>query len=211
MKNRARRPLPTKHLIFHVWMIICVGIAAFILLDNTNKTPSATTLVCIITAIIVYWAIELRILRRGVTSRLWREHVLNPEVNRMSVAVVVRSIELGFVFMMFIGWFLLAGGLMFDSTGSSSTHDWVRAILHAVQSAGLQTNRQYTAVGRSGVILTTLSSLAGLIFAGVWVAIFLSDFSLVFGKGETLIQRRVAFRNGRHRTSRLSRTRRGRR
>jgi hypothetical protein len=209
MKNRSR-PIPSKHIIFHAWMLIVVGGTAIALLDKSNKLPSVSTIICIITAIAVYWAIELMVLRRGITKRLWRNHVLNPEVNRISIAVLVRAIELGFVFIMFIGWFLIAGNLIFDETGSTSTSDWLRAILHAVQSAGLQTNRQYHAPGVIGIMLTALSSLAGLILAGVWVAIFLSDFTLVFGKGESLIQRRVAFRSGRLRTSRLSRTRRHR-
>lgn len=209
MKKR-RRPIPSRHIIFHTWMLIVVGGTAIALLDKSNKVPSISTIICIIISIGVYWAIELMVLRRGITKRLWRDHVLNPEVNRISIAVMIRAIELGFVFIMFIGWFLIAGNIIFDGTGSTSTSDWVRAILHAVQSAGLQTNRQYHAAGVMGVILTALSSLAGLILAGVWVAIFLSDFTLVFGKDESLIQRRVAFRSGRLRTSRLRRKRRHR-
>ena len=209
MKKRSR-PIPSRHAIFHAWMIIGVGGTAIALLDKSNKAPSTLTVAFVIISIAAYWTIELMVLRRGVTRRLWRNHVLNPEVNRISMAVLIRAVELAFVFIVFISWFLIAGNLIFDSTGFSSTSDWLRAILHAVQSAGLQTNRQYHAPGVSGIILTALSSLAGLILAGVWVAIFLSDFTFVFGKDESLIERRKSFSGVRFRTSRMSRTRRHR-
>lgn len=171
MKKRSR-PIPSRRAIFQAWMIIGAGGSAIALLDKSNKAPSTLTFAFVIISIAACWSIELMVHRRGVTRRLWRNHVLNPEVNRISMAVLICAVELAFVFIVFIGWFLIPGNLIFDSTGLTSTSDWLRTILHAAQSAGLQANRQYHATGVRRIILTALSSLAGLILVGVWVAIF---------------------------------------
>jgi hypothetical protein len=77
-----------------------------------------------------------------------------------------------------------------------------------IHSAGIETNRSYQAEGMLGVLLTIATSMGGLVFVGVWVAIFISDFAIIFGKDDDERARRLRAVVGRHRTSRLRRTRR---
>lgn len=206
--TRKRLILPTKHLIFHAWIIVFGGATCGWVSTNTNKIPALATAAYIILSIALYWLIELVVAPRMALPKLWRAHVVDPRVNRISIAILVRIIELGYVLLMFFGWFLFAGNIIFKLTGSEASQMWADSVLHIVQSAGIHTNRTFHASGVTGVILTVLSSFAGLVFAALWVAIFMSDFSIIFGKDEAERARRLRIVTRRHRTSRLRRTRR---
>lgn len=92
--------------------------------------------------------------------------------------------------------------------GASSFRDWGELVLHMIHSAGIQTNRDYHAEGWLGISFTIITSMAGLVFAGVWIAIFMSDFAIIFGKDIQDRKLRLMLASGQHRTIRLRRTRR---
>lgn len=204
----TRKILPTKHLLFHAWMIVFGGATCAWVSTNNNKMPALVTFAYVILSVALYWLNELVVIPGMALPRLWKAHVVDPRVNRISIAIFVRIIELGYVLLMFFGWFLFAGSILFQLTGSDSSRTWVNSVLHIVHSAGIQTNRTFYASGDIGVLLTVLSSFAGLIFAALWVAIFMSDFSIIFGKDEAERARRLKIVTSRHRTSGLRRTRR---
>lgn len=198
----------SKHIFYHVWIIVAVGGSGFVLLSGKDRIPAIVTFAYVVLSVAAYWLNELLFIRRGALDRRWLQHVIDPRRNRISVAVCIRVQELGYVLLMFFGWFLFAGNIIYKTAGSDSWRQWARSVLHVVHSAGIQTNRDFHAGGWLGVTLTSLSSMAGLIFAGVWVAIFMSDFAIIFGKDSDERKRRLRLVSRRHRTSRLRRTRR---
>ena len=200
----------TKNLLFHGWMLGGVGGSGFLVLSEKNRVPFLVTTIYMACSILAYWLNEVLFIRSGSSRRLWKKHVIDPRRNRISVAIRVRIQDLGYVMLMFFGWFLIAGNIIYLKTGSIITRDWFRAVLHIIHSAGIQTNRSYQAEGMLGVSLTIITSMAGLVFAGVWVAIFISDFAIIFGKDDDERASRLRTVAGRHRTSRLRRTRRSR-
>lgn len=199
----------TKNLFFHGWMLGGVGGSGLLVLSEKNRVPFLLTTLYVVFSILAYWLNEALFVRNGASRRLWKRHVIDPRRSRISVAVRVRIQDLGYVILMFFGWFLIAGNIIYHKTGSIFTRDWLRAVLHMLNSAGIQTNRSYQAEGMLGVSLTIATSMAGLVFVGVWVAIFMSDFAIIFGKDDDERARRLRAVVDRHRTSRLRRTRRG--
>jgi len=198
----------TKNLLFHGWMLGGVGVSGLLVLSEKNRVPFLVTTLYVACSILAYWLNEVKFIRSGASRRLWKKHVIDPRRNRISVAIRVRIQDLGYVILMFFGWFLIAGNIIYLETGSIITRDWCRAVLHVIHSAGIQTNRSYQAEGMIGVFLTIVTSMGGLVFVGVWVAIFISDFAIIFGKDDDERARRLRTVVGRHRTSRLRRTRR---
>jgi hypothetical protein len=198
----------TKNLLFHGWMLVGVGGSGILVLSEKNRVPFLVTTLYVACSILAYWLNEVKFIRSGASRRLWKKHVIDPRRNRISVAIRVRIQDLGYVILMFCGWFLVAGNIIYWKTGSIITRDWIRAVLHVIHSAGIQTNRSYQAEGMLGVLLTVATSMSGLVFVGVWVAIFISDFAIIFGKDDDERARRLSAVVGRHRTSRLRRTRR---
>lgn len=198
----------TKNILFHGWMLVGVGGSGLFVLSEKNRIPFVLTTLYVAFSIFAYWLNEALFVRTGASRRLWKKHVIDPRRNRISVAIRVRVQDLGYVILMFFGWFLFAGNIIYLKTGSIFTRDWFRAVLHMIHSAGIQTNRSYQAEGMLGVSLTIATSMAGLVFVGVWVAIFMSDFAIIFGKNDDETARRLRAVVGRHRTSRLRRTRR---
>ena len=198
----------TKHMIFHACMILFVGSTGAWLMTNSNKTPALATFFFIVLSLVLYWLNELLFIRREISGKLWKRHVVDPRRNRISIAIFIRVLELGYVVVLFFGWFLLAGNVLFKLTGSESTHKWLQSVLHIVDSAGLETNRTFHAAGGWGIFFTVTTSIAGLLFAALLVAIFMSDFAIIFGKDTEERARRLKLVTRRHRTSRLRQTRR---
>ena len=83
---------------------------------NNNKIPALVTFAYIILSVASYWLNELVVIPRMALAKLWKAHVVDPRVNRISIAILVRIIELGYVLLMFFGWFLFAGNILFQQT-----------------------------------------------------------------------------------------------
>jgi hypothetical protein len=203
----------TKNLLFVGWTLFFVGGSGFLVLSEKNRVPFVLTSAYVAFSILAYWVNEALFIRPGIPSRLWKKHVIDPRRNRISVAFMVRIQELGYLILMFFGWFLFAGNIIYRSTDSSLTREWLRAVVHMISSAGIQTNRSYHAEGPLGILLTVATSVFGLGFIGAWIGIIIEDHVYVMGKDDKNgVERaqRCRFVDGRHRTNRLRRSRRGR-
>lgn len=135
------------------------GASSFLLWNQSNKAPFTLSIVLFAVSAIVFWLIERFIVSTGTLDRLHARNANNPNV---AAYILVRSFELHHVFLMLLGWVVFAGNLLYEDMGVSSTVEWIKALLHIVQSIGLQTNRQYFAYGPLGVMLTIFSSIIGL-------------------------------------------------
>ena len=135
------------------------GASSFLLVNQSNKAPFALSIVLFAVSAIVFWLIERFFVSTGRLDRLHARNAYNPN---LGTYILVRSLELHHVFLMLFGWVVIAGNLLYEEKGVSSTVEWIKALLHIVQSIGLQTNRQYFAHGPIGVMLTIFSSIIGL-------------------------------------------------
>jgi hypothetical protein len=200
-----------KNLVFFAWLLFFVGGSGFLVLSRENRVPFMLTSAYVAFSIFAHWLNEVLFIRPGVTRSLWREHVKAPRKRRFSVAFIVRLHELGYLILMFFGWFLAAGNIVYRTTGSGLTREWAGAVLHMVSAAGIQTNRTYRAEGFLGIVLTVITSVLGLLFIGTWIGIFIEDTVYIIGKegrDDNEEARRCKFVAGHYRTSRLRRTRR---
>lgn len=203
--------LQTKNIFFLGWMLFVVGGSGFLVLSEKNSVPFVLTSAFVAFSILAHWLNEALFIRPGIPNKLWKRHVIDPRRNRISVALMVRIQELGYLILMFFGWFLFAGNIIYRSTNSNLTREWLRAVLHMISSAGIQTNRTYHADGILGVILTAATSVFSLGFIGAWIGIIIEDLVYVMGKDDKNNVEKVQrcrFVDGRHRTSRLRRARR---
>lgn len=135
------------------------GTSSFLLGNQSNKAPFALSIALFVVSAIVFWFIERFIVSTGTLDRLYARYAYSPN---LATYILARSFELHHVFLLLFGWVVFAGNLLYAKKGVPSTVEWIKALLHIVQSIGLQTNRQYVAHGPLGVMLTILSSLIGL-------------------------------------------------
>lgn len=179
-----KRVLPTEAIIFHVFILFVA--MSIIFIRRSSPIPMLCTFGYTIFSVIVYWLVTIKFKRTKVLEKWWTEHVIDPRVNRISVAIIIYTLDLSHVFLLFGGLYILIGNVLFYLNNHTSTLQWLQAITYAVQCAGIQTNREYLAPGIMGVMLTIFSSLTGLVFVAVWVAVFMSAFEIVFKKPEKL-------------------------
>lgn len=150
--------LKTKHLLFYSCMLMG-GASSFLLENQSNKAPFVLSIVLFAVSAIVFGLTERFLATTGTLDRLRSRNADNPN---LATYILVRSLELHHAFLILFGWVVFAGNLLYMEKGVTSPVEWIKALLHIVQSVGLQTNRQYFAHGPIGDMLTIFSSIIGL-------------------------------------------------
>lgn len=126
MLKRKKRIWPTEIIIFHIF--IFAAALSVLLISSSDVIPIILTLCYSSISIIVYWIIKLKIRNTGVLIKLWKKHVIDPKVNRISIAIVVYMLDLSHVLLLFGGIFLIIGNCLFYLNKHTTTLEWFQAI-----------------------------------------------------------------------------------
>jgi hypothetical protein len=129
--------------------------------------------------------------RVGFLKKLWDSHVVPEEKNRLSVAILVMFSDTLQVFIFLVSLFISSSIFLYIvEFGRSIRNWWPDAIYRTIESAGIGkigTPPPCTNIGR---IIYFCNFFIGLIFIGLWVAIWTNAFRVIFQYFKETINKR---------------------
>ncbi|MFA5725671.1 MAG: hypothetical protein WC937_05390 [Candidatus Omnitrophota bacterium] len=150
---------------------------------------------CAIFLLLLYM-LKIFLSENGYIEKLWNNHVFPCNKNRLSVAVLVIFLDVSHVFIFLVTLFLYSSIFLYMfELGKTGKNWWPDAIYLTILSAGIGRANILTPSTNSGYFIYFFNFLIGLIFIGLWVAIWTNAFRVVFRYFKETVQDRTRVRS----------------
>jgi hypothetical protein len=167
---------PTEIIFFH--LLVVGGVLGTALSARVGVSGLRYNLFFVVFSVVIYWVVRQKLRKSNRLKRWWQNQVRSPGRSRFSAGVAIILLDTLHILLAFCALFFIVANLIywFEFAGSKP---WQSAFLFSVSSAGLS-GPDFTPLTNSGRLLAAASSLLGLVFTALWVAVFTKSFDTIF-------------------------------